>query len=555
MNLASQSFARLCGTAVALAFLALSPGNTLCAQDDASLLFRFDGDFSRARAGSSLANAGDIDGDGINDIVTGSMYSSKAYVYSGATGEELLFFEGEGHIWGQLADDKFGNCVDSIEDLNGDGVREIIVAAESASVPGIGRVGRVTVYSGADGSELYILDGDSTSSLYGKRAITAGDLNRDGIDDILIGCPGGVNPGISDKGYIDMISGADGSLIQRVPSADGAYGYFGLLVDAFHDLDGDGCADFLVGIYDPGNASNRLVKVLSGATGLPLLVVDQYDWLGGASARIHDYNGDGIKDFMTRGVGIVTPLTYCVFIISAADGSLLAQVNALEDNSSIFAFSKIKDVNGDGTDDLLLGESACDSPGTYDRRGVIHVVSGVDCSPIKYIWGETDNAYFGGELANLGDITGDGLGDFVTRVAMSADGNIDCGSAQVFSLEPQPLTLTAPPPRAGDTFEARVSGAAHSFGSNQTANLYLCYSLSGAGPTPWNYGIVFDLSMPIMHLAPTRANLRGDFFFEPMPIPPSLPTGTPLWVQALSHAPTIAGREFELSNMLPFVLQ
>ncbi|MBT3339332.1 MAG: hypothetical protein HN405_00150 [Planctomycetes bacterium] len=548
-----MTFSKLPAALTLAIFYAAS--GSLAAQNDATLLFRFDGDFSRANAGASLANAGDIDGDGINDIVTGSPWSSKAYVYSGATGEELLFFQGEGHIWGQISDDNFGHCVDSIEDLNGDGVREIIVAAKSASVPIHGRVGRVTVYSGADGSEIYVLDGDSTSGSYGVRAINGGDIDRDGIDDILIGCPGGTNPGISDKGYIDVISGADGSLVRRIPSADGAYGYFGLLVDAFHDLDGDGCADFLVGIYDPGNTSNRLVKILSGATGLPLLIVDQYAWLGGASARIHDYDGDGIKDFMTRGVGIVTPLTYCVFIISAADGSLLAQVNALEDNSSIFAYSKIKDVNGDGTDDLLLGESACDSPGTYDRRGVIHVLSGVDCSPIEYIWGEVENAYFGGELANLGDITGDGLGDFVTRVAMSADGGIDRGSAQVFSLEPQPLSMRAPHPIAGGTFEARLFGAAHGSPGSRPTQIYLCYSLAGPGPTSWNYGLVFDLSMPIRNLTPVESNLRGDYFFEPMQIPPSLPTATPIWVQALAHAPAVSSRLFELSNMAPLLLR
>ena len=158
-------------------------------------LYRFENDPFVSFFGVSVSGAGDVNGDGVPDLVVGSpadssngANSGRAWVYSGANGAVLYTFDGD-------PGDILGFEVSGAGDVNDDGFDDLIVGAEFDG-SNLTASGSVRVFSGFDGSVLYNFEGDAGGDRFGHSVSGVGDVNGDGIPDFFAGSvQGGANGG------------------------------------------------------------------------------------------------------------------------------------------------------------------------------------------------------------------------------------------------------------------------------------------------------------------------------------------------------------------------
>ena len=171
--------------------------------------------------------------------------------------------------------DWLGAAVDGAGDVNGDGFADLVVGSPFDATAGSG-AGSVRVFSGADGTELFRLDGLGSPPVAGSDVIPgerlgfavagAGDVDGDGYDDVIAGGPGRELAGMP-AGAAYVLSGSDGSVLHSwLGSSTGAE--FGVAVAAVGDVNGDGNADVAVGA--PGENGFGSVRIYSGADGSTL---------------------------------------------------------------------------------------------------------------------------------------------------------------------------------------------------------------------------------------------------------------------------------------------
>jgi hypothetical protein len=156
-----------------------------------ALIHRFDGEDISGWYGWSLCDLGDLDTDGINDIAIGSPWANLrgsnptglTQVFSGATGDEI-------HRWeGQVESGHFGNSISNAKDIDGDGIDDLLVGAKWESPSG-DLSGSAYIWSGANGTLLKRIDGGKEQDQLGCSVAGVGDLNGDGLNEVLIGAMG-----------------------------------------------------------------------------------------------------------------------------------------------------------------------------------------------------------------------------------------------------------------------------------------------------------------------------------------------------------------------------
>ncbi|MFT7618307.1 MAG: hypothetical protein ACI97A_001949 [Planctomycetota bacterium] len=157
--------------------------------DDGSVIHGVLGPTLGVPFGSDVSCAGDVDNDGCNDIVVGNVLPGNmspseicARVYSGA--DASLIFELNGNVSGGTG--FVGSSVGKAGDVNGDGHDDVIVGSP-LSMSGSGRTGSARVFSGRDGSIMHAIDGKHHDDAFGFSVSGAGDLNGDGFSDLLVG--------------------------------------------------------------------------------------------------------------------------------------------------------------------------------------------------------------------------------------------------------------------------------------------------------------------------------------------------------------------------------
>jgi FG-GAP repeat protein len=270
---------------------------------DGSLLHQWNGAATLDWFGNSVSGTGDINSDGFDDLVVGahgadpgaSSYAGSVYVYSGATGSLLQQWNGS------VGYGYFGSSVHGAGDVNGDGFNDVIVGAPGVGHGTVGDAGSAFVYSGSDGTLLYQWDGQLTGENLGISVSDAGDVNRDGFDDFLIGAlAGGKSNGWVGTAYV--YSGMDGLLLYQW---DGVLGdHFGSSVSSAGDVDGDGTNDLIVGAKFASHGGLSLAGsayVYSGANGSLLQRLDggaAYDYFGSSVSDAGNVNGDGLDDLI-----------------------------------------------------------------------------------------------------------------------------------------------------------------------------------------------------------------------------------------------------------------
>ncbi|MFG0329697.1 MAG: hypothetical protein ACF8PN_07345 [Phycisphaerales bacterium] len=198
-------------------------------------------------------------------------------VHDGATGDLLAEFAGA------KPDDLFGVDIQGVADVNFDGVPDL------ALVSHYGYPGRVAMYSGADWSLLYDRDLEMESV---RRLAPAGDLDDDGIDDLIVGLMFGGSGRPASPGLM-TISGVDGSTIRLLDR-----GSFGVTIAGGADFTGDGVPDILASGED--DFADHFVGLFSGADGRLVRVFGSgfgYDF---SELHITDVDGDGDPELATR---------------------------------------------------------------------------------------------------------------------------------------------------------------------------------------------------------------------------------------------------------------
>lgn len=195
-----------------------------------------------SRLGSQLAHVGDLDGDGAADYAVSAPYhddgnkgeAGVVRVYSGQDGSEIF------SVTGDLHDHRLGWRLSGAGDVNGDGLGDLLAtyAVDFANQL------EVRILSGAGGATLHTFAG--TGGQYAHSLAGAGDVNGDGLDDVIVGAPDwDPQP---NAGAIYIHSGADGRLLKKLQGASVGDG-FGASVAGAGDVDGDGRSDFVVGAF------------------------------------------------------------------------------------------------------------------------------------------------------------------------------------------------------------------------------------------------------------------------------------------------------------------
>ncbi|MDX1420067.1 MAG: FG-GAP-like repeat-containing protein [Rubricoccaceae bacterium] len=478
----------------ALAALALATAPAR-AQSDASLLDlatpnpEFAGSY-----GAAVAGVGDLDGDGAADLLVGAPFedggglldAGRAYVYSGATGaQRFVLTSPQATFLGNFGDGALGPG-----DLNGDGVPDLLVAASGETPAGQpAYAGRVHALSGADGTALYAGTSTTPSEFggYGASLALAGDLDGDGVTDVFVGAPTEDVDGMSSVGRAYAFSGADGAPIRTYTSpTPEALGRFGASVAGAGDLDGDGVPDLLVGtvVEDDGDLpfAGR-AHLLSGATGARLFTFASPDaqeggLFGSVVAGGADLSGDGVPDLLL-GAPEETPQGSAgragrVYVFSGADGALLRALVAPDggdpDGQFGLSIAVTDDLDGDGTADLLIAAPQARPGASAPSTGRAYTFSGADgrlLFTLKSPGEQRDSSsLFGGALASVGDVDGDGVGELFLGAPVEFSGR-----AYLFSgnAAPAGLTLTATnltpldvPPGGSIRFQVTVANAAAS---------------------------------------------------------------------------------------------
>lgn len=421
-----------------------------------------------ASFGTVVTAIADVDSDGFGEILVGAPMdtpggiseSGAAFLYSGIDGQLLFSWQGGTPYGG------FGAASSPLPDMNGDGTPDLAIGAPRA---GAQDRGKVFLYSGLDGGLLYTLTGTAYDD-FGAALALADDLDFDGIPDLIVGAPGHEDPGVS-WGALFLYSGADGHLIRKVvgPCAScSSFSYsFGANLTLLEDMDGDGIQEIALALPDAswaGWVSQGLMRVYSGATGIPLLEIGGFHDLhrfGSAVGSLGDVDLDGKGDLavlasnstegylysgtgallgtftlgpvgMTRIIGtddldgdgftdllVSSPPSSVVAAVSAASGTEIHRMARTASYGFGSALAAVGDVDGDGQADVAIGDP---SGGTFSDQGVVTVFAGDDGSILLNLEGAASHAGFGNAILGLGDVDGDGKADFLVGAPGSLGG-------------------------------------------------------------------------------------------------------------------------------------
>jgi hypothetical protein len=234
--------------------------------------------------------------------------AGRAYVFSGSTGVLLLTLESPAAQAAGL----FGQSVAGAGDVDGDGRADVIVGAVNEHPGNALRGGRAYVLSGATGALIHALDSPHAqqSGRFGVSVASAGDVDGDGVQDVLVGAAG-ETPAGANSGRAYLFSGATGQHLRTLesPNAEPS-GFFGGAVAGAGDVDGDGLADVLVGGGNEdtvaGFGAGR-AYAFSGAGGLLFAIESPNSQQGGtfgsALAGAGDADGDGRPDLILGAMG------------------------------------------------------------------------------------------------------------------------------------------------------------------------------------------------------------------------------------------------------------
>lgn len=358
----------------------------------------------------SVATLGDLDGDGRAEAVIACSFSGDfrgvAALVDGRSGEMRQVWRGA---------NEFGGSVAACGDVDGDGWTDAAISSPGAAC--------VDVFSSRSGARVRRIVAPHGDARFGEEIAAAGDVDLDGRVDLVVGAPGAA------RAYV--LSAKDGRVLLPLDNGEGG-GEFGRAVAGGGDLDGDGCADVLVGA--PDEARSGAVRAFSGRDGRRLW----NDWslglaphprarVGISIAVLRDVNGDGACDALVGADGIDA----CgrAFVVDGRSGAKLWSTQGLDVGFARFGSSvaALGDLDGDGVLDLAIGDpndSAAMSKDADDfmprgqAPGAVYAISGRRGTRLWIAAGDDEFDQLGRCVSSAGDVDGDGVDD-VLAMAMN----------------------------------------------------------------------------------------------------------------------------------------
>jgi len=422
------------------------------------------GDQAEAQFGWAVAIAGDVNGDGYDDVIVGAPYhdngqtdEGRAYVYHGSVSglSSTPAWTAEGDQEGAL----FGWSVSSAGDVNGDGYADVIIGAPYFD-NGETDEGRAYLFygsaSGLAGSPGWTAEGDQAGAEYGGDVAMAGDVNGDGYDDVIVGAMLHDASGLTNTAMGRAIAYyGSGSGLSLLPSwtveGDHQFSFMASSVASVGDVNNDGYSDVMVtawpslavdGSVSSGNAELYLGSLLGLASSTPWNHpgFQSEEQFGYASGSAGDVNGDNYDDILITAAshdhgqeeeGIAYVFHGGVGIDPNPDWSAEGNTDYAQ-----FGFSAASagDVNGDGYADVIVGAWLFDND--QEREGRVSVfygsANGLSASADWIAEGDQERAELGVSVGGSGDVNGDGYSDVIAGAWGYDDGEIDEGAAFVW---------------------------------------------------------------------------------------------------------------------------
>jgi hypothetical protein len=433
---------------------------------------RMIGESAGDQASWSIASVGDVNGDGIGDLVVGAYqedhagpFSGAVYLFHGPMAGNINLAFAAAKMTGESAGSYAGWAVDGAGDINRDGYADILIGAHGADGAGDASGVAYVVFGPVEGDMSLAdadvrLEGEAAYDSAGLSVAGIGDINRDGYPDIAIGAPGNDSATL-DAGATYIFRGplmgtrnmasADAIIVGEVPEAAA-----GQKVAGGGDVNGDGYTDLLIGAPGAGQGGDAAGAAylfhgpLAGTRSVNMADAvlrgeKAEDYAGSDVSFAGDVDGDGYTDVLVGAPGsdkggddsgavyLLTSDLEGEVLLEEADATIYGAAGD-EVGSAIAADG---DVNKDGYSDILIGAAGDDEGGeNAGAAWLFHgpVVGELPCDAgDTWFVGEHAGDQAGTSVAIASDLNGDGFADILIGAMGSDAGGVESGTTYLVS--------------------------------------------------------------------------------------------------------------------------